>query len=401
MADPAEIADVRAAARARDPGGDRPGRRRPVRRARLPRDLDAGARRRRRGAAGGDLPLVPEQGGDPRPPPGRLHGAAHRPRRRRDGGAGPGRRSSSPPRSASTSSTTGCTRARRSSPTARSARSRAEPRRALIAKRDDYQAMFGGLIGDGIREGSLRTSDVRVATYAILLQCTGVALWFDPAGPLTPRRGRGPPRRARARLARRRRGTDRRRDRGGRAARPVRSGGLMAIKPPALPEKATIAVVAPASPPQTRSEIEQATAVLRVARSRGRLRPERPQGPRLPRGHRRGARRRPAVGAERARDRHGPRARGRLRHRAPAPADRLGRARRPAHRLRLQRPHRPAPVHRRPRRLGQLLRPELPALHPDQGRLPADRPRPRSGSTGRCGPSRSARSSRTRRSPTC
>lgn len=33
----------------------------------------------------------------------------------------------------------------------------------------------------------------------------------------------------------------------------------MAIKPPALPEKATIAVVAPASPPQTRSEIEQAT----------------------------------------------------------------------------------------------------------------------------------------------
>jgi len=32
------------------------------------------------------------------------------------------------------------------------------------------------------------------------------------------------------------------------------------VKPPALPESATIAVVAPASPPQTRSEIEQATA---------------------------------------------------------------------------------------------------------------------------------------------
>ncbi len=31
------------------------------------------------------------------------------------------------------------------------------------------------------------------------------------------------------------------------------------IKPPALPDSATIAVVAPASPPQTRSEIEQAT----------------------------------------------------------------------------------------------------------------------------------------------
>jgi len=59
------------------------------------------------------------------------------------------------------------------------------PRRALIAKRDDYQAMFGGMIREGIADGSLRASDVDVATYAILLQCTGVALWFDPAGPLS------------------------------------------------------------------------------------------------------------------------------------------------------------------------------------------------------------------------
>ena len=35
---------------------------------------------------------------------------------------------------------------------------------------------------------------------------------------------------------------------------------MVRIKPPALPSEATIAVVAPASPPQTRSEIEQATA---------------------------------------------------------------------------------------------------------------------------------------------
>jgi AcrR family transcriptional regulator len=57
-------------------------------------------------------------------------------------------------------------------------------RAALIAQRDDYQAMFSELIRDGIRDGSLRVSDARVATYAILLQCTGVALWFDPEGPL-------------------------------------------------------------------------------------------------------------------------------------------------------------------------------------------------------------------------
>ena len=60
-----------------------------------------------------------------------------------------------------------------------------EPRRRLVAMRDDYQATFAGLIRDGTRDGSLRSSDVHVATYAILLQCTGVALWFDPDGPLS------------------------------------------------------------------------------------------------------------------------------------------------------------------------------------------------------------------------
>jgi AcrR family transcriptional regulator len=59
-----------------------------------------------------------------------------------------------------------------------------EPRRALIAKRDAYQELFRGLIRDGIEDGSLHSSDVDVATYAILLQCTGVALWFDADGPL-------------------------------------------------------------------------------------------------------------------------------------------------------------------------------------------------------------------------
>jgi AcrR family transcriptional regulator len=58
------------------------------------------------------------------------------------------------------------------------------PRAALIAKRDAYQELFAGMVRAGIRDGTLRTSDARVATYAILLQCTGVALWFDPEGPL-------------------------------------------------------------------------------------------------------------------------------------------------------------------------------------------------------------------------
>ncbi len=59
-----------------------------------------------------------------------------------------------------------------------------EPRKRLVAMRDAYQATFSEMIRDGIRDGSLRSSDAHVATYAILLQCTGVALWFDREGPL-------------------------------------------------------------------------------------------------------------------------------------------------------------------------------------------------------------------------
>jgi len=60
-----------------------------------------------------------------------------------------------------------------------------EARAALITRRDEYQSMFRGMIRDGISDGSLSSSEVGVATYAILLQCTGVALWFDPEGPLS------------------------------------------------------------------------------------------------------------------------------------------------------------------------------------------------------------------------
>ena len=58
------------------------------------------------------------------------------------------------------------------------------PRRALIAKRDAYQEVFGSEIRAGIADGSLHATHPNVATYAILLQCTGAALWFDPSGPL-------------------------------------------------------------------------------------------------------------------------------------------------------------------------------------------------------------------------
>jgi len=59
-----------------------------------------------------------------------------------------------------------------------------EPREALLASRDEYQEMFRSLISEGMDDGELSTPDPAVATYAILLQCTGVALWFQPEGPL-------------------------------------------------------------------------------------------------------------------------------------------------------------------------------------------------------------------------
>ena len=58
------------------------------------------------------------------------------------------------------------------------------PRDALLARRDAYERRFVEMIEAGVEAGSLTTSDPRVAAFAILLQCTGVALWFDPAGPL-------------------------------------------------------------------------------------------------------------------------------------------------------------------------------------------------------------------------
>jgi AcrR family transcriptional regulator len=55
----------------------------------------------------------------------------------------------------------------------------------LIARRDGYEEIFEAPIRAGVQRGELRCAQSRVATYAILLQCTGVALWFDPRGKLS------------------------------------------------------------------------------------------------------------------------------------------------------------------------------------------------------------------------
>jgi AcrR family transcriptional regulator len=55
----------------------------------------------------------------------------------------------------------------------------------LISRRDDYEQIFEAPIRAGIEREELHCAQPRIATYAILLQCTGVALWFDPRGSLS------------------------------------------------------------------------------------------------------------------------------------------------------------------------------------------------------------------------
>ena len=227
------------------------------------------------------------------------------------------------------------------------------------------------MIRDGIRDGSLRASDAHVATYAILLQCTGVALWFDPRRAADARAGGRAPRRAGARLAAGIAGADRRGHRERLAAR-GRDGGGVGRR---VPDQA-------AGAPRTgddrgrRAGEPAADAlgdragdrVLRGPRTPGGLRAQPPQGARLPGGDRRASApptcsgRSASPGIDMVHTLCGGYGTARLHDRIDW--ERAGRA---AHRLRLQRHHRPAPRARRPRGLGLVLRAELPALHAAEG----------------------------------
>jgi AcrR family transcriptional regulator len=58
--------------------------------------------------------------------------------------------------------------------------------RRVVAKRDEYEQVFRGLLGAGVRSGAFRVPDVKVAAMAILSMCTGVATWFADGGRLAP-----------------------------------------------------------------------------------------------------------------------------------------------------------------------------------------------------------------------
>ncbi len=60
-----------------------------------------------------------------------------------------------------------------------------EPRERVGALRDEYEALWRGIVADGVRDGSLR-ADADPRDVALLLLSAGnwAYQWFDPRGPL-------------------------------------------------------------------------------------------------------------------------------------------------------------------------------------------------------------------------
>ncbi len=55
----------------------------------------------------------------------------------------------------------------------------------IMSTRDSYADLMHQLIRDGIESQAFSCRNSKIATLAILLECTGVAVWFDPSGPLS------------------------------------------------------------------------------------------------------------------------------------------------------------------------------------------------------------------------
>lgn len=61
----------------------------------------------------------------------------------------------------------------------------ADRRSRILAKRDRYERLFRAIIEDGVREGSFRPVDVRMAALAVLSMVNWFYHWYSPEGPLT------------------------------------------------------------------------------------------------------------------------------------------------------------------------------------------------------------------------
>ncbi len=60
-----------------------------------------------------------------------------------------------------------------------------ENRGKILALRDQYENLLQKLLREGMEQGILRETDVKVSSYAIIAMCTEVASWFRPSGRLS------------------------------------------------------------------------------------------------------------------------------------------------------------------------------------------------------------------------
>jgi TetR/AcrR family transcriptional regulator, cholesterol catabolism regulator len=62
----------------------------------------------------------------------------------------------------------------------------ADRRAQMAQRRDSYEALFRGVISEGIAGGVFRHVDPRLTTMAILTALNGIATWYTTDGQLTP-----------------------------------------------------------------------------------------------------------------------------------------------------------------------------------------------------------------------
>lgn len=60
-----------------------------------------------------------------------------------------------------------------------------ENRESILTLRDQYEHLLQSLLREGIEQGVLRPSDVKVTSYAVIAMCTEVASWFRSSGRMT------------------------------------------------------------------------------------------------------------------------------------------------------------------------------------------------------------------------
>ena len=58
-------------------------------------------------------------------------------------------------------------------------------RSKILALRDHYEDLIQGLLHEGMIQGVLRQTDIKISSYAIIAMCTEVAQWFRSAGRLS------------------------------------------------------------------------------------------------------------------------------------------------------------------------------------------------------------------------